>query len=333
MGQVRLLAEEVNLLARVASARRQAAREAIIVDELNLAAGEQLNVSSKTSAGLGVLVLAGFLVREVTIAGRVAADLAGRGDLLCLSYVEPSEEQLLPHAVDWIALAPARLAVLDESFCEQIGQWPEVLCALVERAHRSGERAALDRAIARSSTVEVRLLMCLWHWASLWSTVGADGVRLAVPLSHERLARLIGAARPTVTTAIGRLRDAGYLDQRRDGQWLLMDAPSNGAGASGGGPDGPALDAARLHVPPRLGARERIRREGDRQAVRPPDLYERLAQQRELLRVAAERHATQLAVLRDRSRALQAATRRRGDGETAPAGLDGSRHGGKQQVR
>jgi DNA-binding transcriptional ArsR family regulator len=89
----------------------------------------------------------------------------------------------------------------------------------------------------------VRVLLSLWHWACWWSSVVPDGVRLAVPLSHERLARLVGATRPTVTSAISRLRRAGYLAQRADGLWLLLDAP-NGAATAGDGRL--ALDSARL---------------------------------------------------------------------------------------
>jgi biotin operon repressor len=173
----------------------------------------------------------------------------------------------------------------------------------LERARRPGDRAALGRAIARSSTVEVRLLMSFWHWASSWASVTAEGVRLDVPLSHERLARLIDASRPTITTAIGRLRKAGYLQQRRNGRWLLVN-PANGPPNSADG--GPALETARLHVPPKLTGRARIRSPWELSDARRPDLYARIAEQRELLRVAADRHAAELVRLRDRSERLRA---------------------------
>ncbi len=303
MAGTRLLAHDADLLAEVTDpARRRAAIEAVVVDELSLGSGDQLDVSSLTQRGsLGALVVSGFLCREITITGRVSADLAGPEDLLSTTHLEPSGG-LFSYAVASTALGPTRLALLDHAFCERVGPWPEVMCALVERARRPGDRAALGRAIARSSTVEVRLLMSLWHWASSWSSVGSDGVRLAVPLSHERLARLIGAARPTVTTAIGRLRQAGYLDQRRNGRWLLL-SPQHGALAPG---EKNPLDTAQFRAPPSLNGRAHVRSPWDLRSTKRGDVYTRLAEQRELLRVAADRHVAQLVALRERSNNLRA---------------------------
>ena len=39
-------------------------------------------------------------------------------------------------------------------------------------------------------------------------------------LTHEMLAALVAARRPSVTSALGRLADGGLLE-RRDGGWLL----------------------------------------------------------------------------------------------------------------
>ncbi len=302
MAGTRLLAHDGDLLAEVTDpVRRRAAIETVIVDELNLGPGDQLDVSLLTPRGsLGALVASGFLCREITIAGRISADLAGPEDLLSPTHLEPSGG-LFSYTVSSTALGPTRLALLDHAFCEGVLPWPEVMCALVERARRPGDRAALGRAIARAPTVEVRLLMSLWHWASSWSSVGSDGVRLTVPLSHERLARLIGAARPTVTTAIGRLRQAGYLDQRRNGQWLLLD-PQNASLAPG---QSAALDMAQFRAPPSLNDRAHVRSPWDLRTRKRGDVYARLAEQRELLRAAADRHVEQLVALRERSNRLR----------------------------
>jgi CRP-like cAMP-binding protein len=304
MGRARLLAQDVDLGAKITDSERlRSAMETVSVDELTLATGDELDVSAFTKqAGLGVLLLSGYLVREIKVADRVSADLAGPGDLLCPADWEPSDG-LFSYAISWTALGRARLALLDESLCQRIAPWPEIGCALLERARRPGDRAALGRAITRSSTVEVRLLMSFWHWASSWSSVTAEGVRLDVPLSHERLARLIGASRPTITTAIGRLRKAGYLRQRRSGQWLLVN-PGNGPPHSADG--GPEVGTESLQLPPKLAGRARIRSPWELTDARRPDLYTRIAEQRELLRVAADRHAAELVRLRDRSERLRA---------------------------
>jgi CRP/FNR family transcriptional regulator, cyclic AMP receptor protein len=304
MSVARLLAHDADLLAGVDDPeRRRAAREAVTAQELRLGVGDRLDaVSIAQQAGLGALVVSGFLAREITIAGRVSADLAGPEDLLCPTYLEPPDD-LFAYTVSWVALGPTHLGLLDDEFRERVHAWPEVVCALVERARRPGDRAALGRAIARSSTVEVRLLMSLWHWASSWSSVTADGVRLAVPLSHERLARLIGASRPTVTTAVGRLRRAGYLSQRRDGRWLLLDARN---GELELGEEGALLNMVRLREPPALDGRAHVRGPWDLRSAKRPDVYARQAEQREMLRLAADRHATQLRRLRERSNRLRA---------------------------
>ena len=47
--------------------------------------------------------------------------------------------------------------------------------------------------------------------------------RTAIPLtlSHRLLAELIGARRPTVTTAVAKLTKSGEVARRADGTWLL----------------------------------------------------------------------------------------------------------------
>jgi biotin operon repressor len=304
MSPARLLADDVDLGAAIADPERlRSAVRTVVVDELTLGSGDELGVTTLTEhAILGALLLSGHLVREIKVADRVSADLAGPGDLLCPAQWEPSDG-LFSYTVSWSALGHTRLALLDDAFCECVKPWPEITCALVERARRPGDRAALGRAIARSSTVEVRLLMSLWHWASSWSSVTADGVRLDVPLSHERLARLIGASRPTVTTAIGRLRKAGYVRQRRNGQWLLVNPPYGPANSADGGP---AVETGGPHAPPKLPGKARIRGPWELGDARRPDLYVRIAEQRELLRAAADRHAAELVRLRDRSERLRA---------------------------
>ena len=159
-----------------------------------------------------MLILSGFVVRGISISDRVSAELTGPEDLLHASHMVPVAE-LLAFSVRWSALVSTRLAVLDEEFSGRVSRWPEIVYALFERARRPGDRGAFGRVISRLPTVDARLLTSLCHWASSWSTVTSEGVRLSVRLSHERLTRLVGARRPTVTAAVGRLRDGGYLEQ------------------------------------------------------------------------------------------------------------------------
>jgi DNA-binding transcriptional ArsR family regulator len=52
--------------------------------------------------------------------------------------------------------------------------------------------------------------------------VTASGVVLPLRLTHDSLARLVGAQRPTVSTALKSLQDAGEVTRRRDGAWVLL---------------------------------------------------------------------------------------------------------------
>src|SRR5271169_1203503 len=73
--------------------------------------------------GIGLLVLAGVLVRRVGIEGRYGAELLGEGDLLRPSE-GADEVPTLPMTVGWRVLESARLAVLDDAFMEHLSDYP-----------------------------------------------------------------------------------------------------------------------------------------------------------------------------------------------------------------
>ena len=80
-------------------------------------------------------------------------------------------------------------------------------------------------AIAHHQRVDDRLLLTLWHLAERWGRVAPDGIAVPLPLSHQRLADLIGAHRPSVTTAMGELVKSGAVTRRDDRTWVLLGAP------------------------------------------------------------------------------------------------------------
>jgi CRP/FNR family cyclic AMP-dependent transcriptional regulator len=69
--------------------------------------------------------------------------------------------------------------------------------------------------------VETRLLVQFWHLAERWGRVGPDGISISVPLTHEMLAKLVRATRPSVTTGLGRLASRGLLVRESDRGWRL----------------------------------------------------------------------------------------------------------------
>jgi CRP/FNR family transcriptional regulator, cyclic AMP receptor protein len=51
--------------------------------------------------------------------------------------------------------------------------------------------------------------------------VGKDGVTVTLKLSHRLLGALVGARRPTISTAVARLSGEGRVMRAEDDAWLL----------------------------------------------------------------------------------------------------------------
>jgi CRP/FNR family transcriptional regulator, cyclic AMP receptor protein len=122
-------------------------------------------------------------------------------------------------------LEPTRIAVLDRRTSEVVCRYPEVMTAVVARTVARAHALALSLAVTCITGVKVRLLVLLWHLADRWGKVTPSGVDVPLRLTHETLGKLVGARRPSVSTAIGELQRAGLLDPRRDGWTLHGDAP------------------------------------------------------------------------------------------------------------
>jgi CRP-like cAMP-binding protein len=80
---------------------------------------------------------------------------------------------------------------------------------------------AVQMAIGDTRRVDERLLALFAHLGDRWGRVTPDGIHVPVRLTHELIALLIGAQRPTVTTGLGELRRQGRLVKRPDRTWLL----------------------------------------------------------------------------------------------------------------
>jgi len=188
------------------------------------------------SRPIGLLILDGVLVREATVGDHPAAELLGPGDLL-RAWDDADSEELLPRTIDWSALTATRVAVIDHAFAVRAAQWPEVFAALIDRAARRAERLVVLQAIAHLTRVDDRLLALLWCLAERWGRVVPGGVLVSLRLSHRTLAGMIGARRPSVTTALGQLMARGALERRPDGEWLLRGAaPAPRSAGLGAGP-------------------------------------------------------------------------------------------------
>jgi CRP-like cAMP-binding protein len=173
-------------------------------------------------AHTGLLVLDGVVGRELESAGMVAGtELLGPGDLL-----RPSQEDdILELDVHWRVLTPATAAVLDRHVAGQLCRWPEIVSELLGRVSERAHRLAVTHAIAQMTGIERRLHALLWHLAGRFGRVTADGVVMPVSLSHQMLGQIVGARRPTVSSALGVLARQQLVKRRADGGWLLVGEP------------------------------------------------------------------------------------------------------------
>jgi CRP/FNR family transcriptional regulator, cyclic AMP receptor protein len=173
---------------------------------------------------LGLLVLEGMLTREVVLGSSIATELVGHGDLLRPADHD-GENAPVPFGVQWTVLEPSRLAYLDRRFAAVIGHWPEAIEVITRASMRRVHSLALHLAVSHLRRVDSRLLVLLWHLADRWGKVEPEGVHVPTRLTHQTLGRLVGAQRPSVTTALKQLTDSGHVSRVEDGSWLLHGTP------------------------------------------------------------------------------------------------------------
>lgn len=171
----------------------------------------------------GLLLIEGLLARTVSIGDRRSVELVGPGDML-RPWVEDSET-VLPLDVEWYVHQEATIAVLPESFPSDMAAWPRVLHVLADRMITRTRWLAVDLAIGHTTGVEGRILFMLWHLADRWGRVTADGVKVPLRLTHELMGDLVGARRPSVSTALGQLRRRRLVEPLEGGGWLLHGRP------------------------------------------------------------------------------------------------------------
>jgi CRP-like cAMP-binding protein len=191
-------------------------------------------------ASIGALVLDGLLLRVQRIGTVASAELLGAGDIL-RPWVTGDEGSSMPASARWQVLQPTTVAVLDRRFTTIAGRWPEVVSALTERSVNRARLLAFQMAIGNVRRVDARLLLLMWRLADRWGRVTSDGIVVPLRLTHGWLAHLVGAQRPSVTTALGNLSGAGRVERLEDGSWLLRgDPPDFGEPRFAAGPSGPS---------------------------------------------------------------------------------------------
>ncbi|HKH18751.1 MAG TPA: Crp/Fnr family transcriptional regulator [Solirubrobacteraceae bacterium] len=226
-GSVQLLKLDPDLARELDSRRAGEAAQRLYASAIDITRGRWLPSHGllERRRPIALLVLQGLLVREATVDHHPSAELLGPGDVL-RAWEDADHEVLLARTIEWTALTPTRVAIIDHALAVRAAQWPEVFAALIDRAARRAERLVVLQAIAHLTRVDDRLLALLWCLAERWGRVVPEGILVSLRLSHRTLAGMVGARRPSVTTALGQLIARGELEKRSDGQWVLLgDAP------------------------------------------------------------------------------------------------------------
>lgn len=192
--------------------RLQVGRQRFLVDE------------PLTHGHLGLLVLEGLIARHVAFGQIGATELLGPGDILrpWVNHRDHAE------AVNgrWEVLARTRLAALDRDFANRVRPWPEIAAALLDRAIDRTDSQLLQSALRQTRRVDDRLLLALWHFAGRWGEVQDEHRTVSLPrITGEMLARIVGARRQSVSTALGALTDRGALTRRPDGTLIVHARP------------------------------------------------------------------------------------------------------------
>jgi CRP/FNR family cyclic AMP-dependent transcriptional regulator len=223
---LRVLEADPDLGARLHGARHAEAAERLVARSVCSRTGTLPDRALGMAGpdGLGLLLLDGIIARELLLSDNVSVELLGSGDLVQECRAD-DPGRLLRFQVRWTVIEPARFAVLGSRFAAQLTEYPEInrtlMARLVERSHRVG----VTHAIAQLNGVDRRALALFWHLAERWGRITGAGVELPLRLPHRIIAQLIGARRPTVSSALTQLAARGDIARRDDGGWVLRGQP------------------------------------------------------------------------------------------------------------
>jgi CRP/FNR family cyclic AMP-dependent transcriptional regulator len=175
-------------------------------------------------AFLGLLVVDGIIARDVELGGRRCSELLGPGDLLRPWDYDDGEHASVPSESAWSVLEPTRLAVLDGRFARVACRYPELMARLIGRTVRRSRWLAIMLTISSMPRVDTRVQALMWHLADRWGHVTLEGVVVPARLTHDMIGRLVGAHRPSVTTALSELTRENRIARLPHG-WLLRGDP------------------------------------------------------------------------------------------------------------
>jgi CRP/FNR family cyclic AMP-dependent transcriptional regulator len=219
----RVLDEDRDLADVLEPARLTAVQARAVAPVVSLPAGEWPAMPRPREPVLGLLVLDGILGSRVELTERAHLELVSTGDVL-RPWVGLGADASVPVRFGWCVYEAVRLAVLDRRFLHAVRDAPEIHEALMERAVLRSRRLNFQLAVNSVMGIEERILLVLWHFGERWGRVTAAGVNVTFPLTHRDLADVVGATRPSVSSALMELRRQDVIEQDGRG-WLLKGSP------------------------------------------------------------------------------------------------------------
>ena len=224
---VRLLSADPELGEGLTPEEQERAHHQLVAHVVHVPAG-RWDASSAVEPGgtpLGLLILDGLLLRDLDFGRRSSTEVLGSGDILRPWDVDSPVSEL-PLVARWTVLEPMTIGVLDQRFLQVALHYPPVVDALFARAARRHRGLAVRLVVNQLVRLEDRLLLGMWALAERWGRVTPDGVLVPMGLTHSALARIVGARRPSVTSALGDLARDHLLERTEDG-WLLRGDPAH----------------------------------------------------------------------------------------------------------
>lgn len=220
---VSLVEDDPELAERIPEHERESARRVLLAPAQRIPRGRWNPVLAEESRPLAYLLLRGTVLRESSVGTQWSTEILGPGDLL-----RPWEEDdEIVGDTAWRVLEPVQAATLGLGFAARAACWPVVYDELLARAVRRTRTLATLRSIGSIRRLDERLVVLLQLLAGRWGKVSPLGVHVGLSLTHETLARLAGAQRPSVSASIARLRRDGVLSTN-DRDFVLTAGPDLG---------------------------------------------------------------------------------------------------------
>jgi CRP/FNR family transcriptional regulator, cyclic AMP receptor protein len=221
--RVQLLKIDPDLGAHLAPEQFELARSQVTVPMLDLERGDwEAERSEPDPAHLGYMIASGLMIRELHVGGARSIELLSSGDLL-----RPWLEDAASFGdARWRAVEPIRIAVLDPPAAARAMRWPTLIAAILDRGLRRSRSLAVSAALENIRGIDQRLWILFWHLAERWGKREPEGtILIPLRLTHETLAVLVGARRPTTSTALADMARRGRLERLSGEGWRIRGEP------------------------------------------------------------------------------------------------------------